>query len=64
MKQGQVDEAHRIALNKFDEWNDVTGYFEKHNGYYYEIQSVIEDAVTIGIEKAVEAMGGKKCQNV
>lgn len=45
---GELDYAIRMALNKFDEWNNVTGYFPKCTGYYYEIQSVIEDAVKIG----------------
>ena len=50
--KGAVDYAVRRALNKFDEWNDVTGQFEKFSGYYYEIQSVIEDAVHCGFQRA------------
>ena len=44
MKKGVVKEAERIALNQLDKWNDVSGFVQKHTGYYYEIQGVIEDA--------------------
>ncbi|MEK7578764.1 MAG: hypothetical protein AAB456_03565 [Patescibacteria group bacterium] len=53
MKQGQIDSAIRRALNIFDKWNDATGVFQKHTGYYYEIQSVIEDAVHCGAQEAL-----------
>lgn len=51
--KGEVEYAVRRALNKFDEWNDVTGVIAKHTGYYYEIQSVIEDAVHCGFQRAL-----------
>ena len=57
MKMGQVSDALRRALNKFDEWNDVTGIVEKHTGYYYEMQGVIEDALHCGIQAALEVNG-------
>jgi len=53
MTQGEEDNAIREALNKLDEWNDVTGFVKKHTGYYYELQGVIEDAVKIGIKSAL-----------
>ena len=49
MTKGQVEDAERFALNEFDKWNDVTGFVEPNTGYYYELQSVIKDAVHIGI---------------
>lgn len=52
MKVGELNDAKREALNKFDEWNNVTGCFEKATGYYYEIQGVVEDAVDIGAKAA------------
>ena len=52
MKKGQVEKAERIALNQFDKWNDVTGFIEDDSGYYYELQSLIKDAVHIGIQMA------------
>jgi hypothetical protein len=52
MKKGELDNAIRRALNIFDTWNDVTGFVEKNTGYYYEIQSVIEDAVHCGAQAA------------
>ena len=54
MKLGIVKEAERIALNNLDKWNDVTGFVQKHTGYYYEIQAIIEDAVHIGIQMALK----------
>ncbi len=49
MQKGQVDYAKRRALELFDAWNNVTGFPEKFTSYYYEISSIIEDAVEIGI---------------
>lgn len=45
---GRLEQAKRFALMRFEKWNDVTGYFPKHTGYYYEIQGVIEDGVEYG----------------
>lgn len=53
MKTGVVKEAERIALNQLDKWNDITGFVAKHTGYYYEIQGLMEDAVHIGIQMAL-----------
>ncbi len=53
MKVGHLKEAKRIALNRLDEWNDVTGFVEKHSGYYYELQSLIEESVHIGAQMAL-----------
>jgi hypothetical protein len=52
--KGEIDYAVRRALNKFDEWNNVTGRFEKFSGYYYEMQGVIEDAVHCGFQRALD----------
>ena len=53
-KKVEIEYAIRRALNKFDEWNDVTGVFDKFSGYYSEIQSVIEDAVHCGFQQALD----------
>ena len=53
MTKGEVESAERRALNLFDKWNDITGIFTKHTGYYYEIQSIIKDAVHCGIQGAL-----------
>lgn len=45
---GRLAQAKRFALSNFDKWNDVTGFVQPHTGYYYEICSVIEDAVEFG----------------
>ena len=46
--------AQRRALNLFDQWNDVTGVVTKHSSWYYELQSIIEDAVECGAQAALE----------
>lgn len=56
MTKGELQYALRQAFNNFDNWNDVTGVFEKGESYYYEIQGVIEDAVRIGTKIACEGM--------
>lgn len=48
MKKGELEYAIRQAHNRFDQWNDATGIFDKHTGYYYEALATIEDAVKIG----------------
>ena len=53
MKKGLIDNAIRRALNIFDKWNDVTGAIPKYSPYYWELQSVIEDAVHCGIQGAI-----------
>jgi len=57
MTKGEMQYAVRKALNNFDKWNDVTGYFGPCTSYYYEMQKVIEDAVDIGARMAA---GGVK----
>jgi hypothetical protein len=52
MKKGVIDKAERLALNEFDKWNDITGFVSEYTSYYYEMQSLIEDAVHIGIQMA------------
>lgn len=46
---GEIEFAKRWAMRRFDEWNDITGCVELHCGYNYELLSVIEDAVEIGL---------------
>jgi len=50
--KGEIEFAKRRALNLFDKWNDCTGLVPKFTGYYYELQSVIEDAVECGVQQA------------
>lgn len=52
MTKGELDNATRRALNILDGWNDVTGAVQKGTGWYYELQSVIEDAVKCGAQAA------------
>ncbi len=53
MTKGSIADAERRALNELDKWNDVTGAIQQGSGWYYELQSVIEDAVHIGIQMAL-----------
>jgi hypothetical protein len=50
MTKGQLDNAIRRALNLLDRWNDVTGAVPKESSWYYELQSVIGDAVHCGAQ--------------
>lgn len=54
MKGEQIDYAERKAMERFDEWNDVSGVIEPCGGYYSEIRGVIEDAVHIGAQMALK----------
>ncbi len=54
MQKGQSDYAKRKALELFDHWVDVTGFVTRHTGYYYELESIIEDAVEIGSMVALD----------
>lgn len=53
MTKGQLRNAERYTFNILDEWNDVTGAVDKNSSWYGELQSVIEDAVHIGIQMAL-----------
>ena len=54
MTRGEVDDAERRALNLLDKWNNVTGFIVKHTSYYYEVQSLMKDAVHCGIQAALD----------
>jgi hypothetical protein len=54
MKVGEVSNAIRRALDILDKWNDCVGVVQKHTGYYYEMQGVVEDAVHCGIQGALK----------
>ena len=62
MKQGELDNAKRRALNIFDAWNDITGLVPKHIGYYYELQGVVEDAVECGAQAALGVYECLECE--
>lgn len=54
MTKGELDSAIRRAHNIFDHWVEVTGFVDKHTGYYYELLSIIEDAVHCGAQGALK----------
>lgn len=55
------EEKQRYAMEKamenFDKWNDVAGVFEKDTGSYWEIESIIEDSIRIGMKIAENGIG-------
>ena len=51
MNVGQVDRAVRDAQHRLNEWNEVTGCLR--GSYESEVESLIEDAVHIGIRAAL-----------
>lgn len=55
MKEGRMGLAKRRALKRFDDWCEMTGFFDGTRGYIYEMQSIIEDAVEIGAGMACGA---------
>lgn len=59
---GEMEYAKRRALNIFDKWNDITGFVPKFTSYYYEIQSVIEDAVDCGAQVALGINEKLECE--
>lgn len=50
MTRGQLDNAVRRALNILDRWNDCTGAVHKESSWYWELQSVVTDAVHCGAQ--------------
>ena len=50
MTKGQVLYAERKAMEQFDKWNEVTGLLDPAFSGYGEMESVIHDAVHIGIQ--------------
>lgn len=53
MTKGELNYAIRRVLNILDAWNDVGGAVPKFTGSYYELQSVVEDAVHCGAQGAL-----------
>lgn len=63
MKRGELANAKRRALNIFDSWNNITGYVTEHTSYYYELQSIIEDAVECGAQAACGVYEKLECES-
>lgn len=53
MSTGQVEKAKRRALIIFDNWQRITGVF-RGSSYEWEVRAIIEDAVEIGIQEALD----------
>ena len=52
MNAGELKDAERRALNIFGAWVETTGFVQKGTSYYYELQSIVEDAVKCGAQAA------------
>lgn len=50
--------AKRTALNNLDIWLGETGAISECSSWYYELQSIIEDAVKVGYEASVSSLEG------
>lgn len=44
-----LEDRKVAALELFDQWNDVTGAVSTGSSWFWELKSVIEDAVEIGM---------------
>ena len=51
--RNKLQRAQRVSKSLFDIWNSVTGWFPHNSGYYYEIMSILDDAVQVGYEQAM-----------
>lgn len=49
----EVTYSERTACSILDEWLDVTGSIPLNSGYHSELESIITDAVHIGIQMAL-----------
>ena len=52
MTEGELQDAIRRALGLLDSWVQCTGALQTATSYYYELQSIIEDAVHCGAQAA------------
>jgi hypothetical protein len=53
-RRSPMKPPEQVAREHFDKWNDVTGFVVKGTSYYYEILSVMEDALTAARREAIE----------
>ncbi len=53
MNRGQVRRAEAYAIVHLQEWLEETGAIEPHTSYHSELESIVEDAVHIGIQMAL-----------
>lgn len=51
--KGQHADAVRRAHNILEEWVKATGVVTIGSGYWYELQSIVEDAVHCGAQSAL-----------
>ena len=50
MNKDKLNKALEIVRERFSNWNEITGAIPEQTSTYYEIESMIEDAVHIGIQ--------------
>lgn len=53
MSKGQVRRAEAYAIVHLQRWLEQTGAIGLHTGHHSELESIIEDAVHIGIQMAL-----------
>lgn len=52
--KGRRQFAQRRAHNILDKWLEATGVITIHSGYYYELLSILDDAVECGAQEVLE----------
>jgi hypothetical protein len=61
--RGELDFAIRRAMNILDQWIDATGVIDPRTSYYYELQSVVEDAVHCGAQAETKDFEKLECED-
>lgn len=51
--RNQLRRAQRVGKSIFDLWNDANGLCLRDSSLYYELESLLDDAVQIGYEAAL-----------
>jgi len=68
MTKGEVKRAEAYAIVNLQEWLECTGAIPLHTGYHSEVESIVIDAVHIGIQMALSGKvnfddyGNIKCE--
>lgn len=53
MTKGEVTRAEAYAIVNLQKWLECTGVIPLHTGYHSEVESIVIDAVHIGIQMAL-----------
>ena len=68
MTKGEVTRAEAYAIVNLQKWLECTGAIPLHTSYHSEVESIVIDAVHIGIQMALQGKvnfdkdGNVKCE--